>query len=62
MSKARTGPIGLHYVRIGFNSTRRYGDLVSSNLFDDDDGSFFVSVNDEEQHGRGPAFADVPAG
>ena len=26
------------------------------------DGSFFVLVNDEEQHSLWPAFADVPAG
>jgi uncharacterized protein YbdZ (MbtH family) len=30
--------------------------------FDDDDGSFFVLVNDEEQHSLWPTFADVPAG
>jgi uncharacterized protein YbdZ (MbtH family) len=34
---------------------------MSINLFDDD-GSFFVLVNDEEQHSLWPAFADVPAG
>jgi uncharacterized protein YbdZ (MbtH family) len=28
----------------------------------DDGGSFFVLVNDEEQHSLWPAFADVPAG
>jgi uncharacterized protein YbdZ (MbtH family) len=38
------------------------GDLVSTNPFDDDDGSFFVLVNDEEQHSLWPSFADVPAG
>jgi uncharacterized protein YbdZ (MbtH family) len=27
-----------------------------------DDGSFFVLVNDEEQHSLWPAFADVPVG
>jgi uncharacterized protein YbdZ (MbtH family) len=35
---------------------------VSSNPFDDDNGSFFVLVNDEEQHSLWPTFADVPAG
>jgi MbtH protein len=43
-------------------STRRSGELVSVNPFDDDAGSFFVLVNDEEQHSLWPAFADVPAG
>jgi uncharacterized protein YbdZ (MbtH family) len=42
----------------------RLGDwrLVSINPFDDDNGSFFVLVNDEEQHSLWPAFADLPAG
>jgi uncharacterized protein YbdZ (MbtH family) len=35
---------------------------VSINPFDDGDGSFFVLVNDEEQHSLWPSFADVPAG
>jgi uncharacterized protein YbdZ (MbtH family) len=35
---------------------------VSLNPFDDDNGSFFVLINDEEQHSLWPAFADVPAG
>jgi uncharacterized protein YbdZ (MbtH family) len=35
---------------------------VSINPFDDDNGSFFVLVNDEEQHSLWPTFADVPAG
>ena len=34
---------------------------MSINPFDDDDGSFFVLVNDEEQHSLWPTFADVPA-
>ncbi len=34
---------------------------MSTNPFDDD-GSFFVLVNDEEQHSLWPTFADVPAG
>ncbi|BBZ01767.1 protein mbtH [Mycolicibacterium chitae] len=35
---------------------------MSINPFDDDNGSFFVLVNDEEQHSLWPSFADVPAG
>jgi len=35
---------------------------VSINPFDDEDGRFFVLVNDEEQHSLWPTFADVPAG
>jgi glycopeptidolipid biosynthesis protein len=35
---------------------------VSFNTFDDNNGSFFVLVNDEEQHSLWPTFADVPAG
>jgi uncharacterized protein YbdZ (MbtH family) len=35
---------------------------VSSNPFDEDNGSFFVLVNDEEQHSLWPVFADAPAG
>jgi uncharacterized protein YbdZ (MbtH family) len=38
------------------------GAPVSINPFDDDDGSFLVLVNDEEQHSLWPTFADVPAG
>ena len=36
--------------------------IVSINPFDDENGSFFVLVNDEEQHSLWPAFADIPAG
>ncbi|CAJ1587144.1 MbtH family protein [[Mycobacterium] wendilense] len=35
---------------------------MSINPFDDESGSFFVLVNDEEQHSLWPSFADVPAG
>ena len=35
---------------------------MSINPFDDDSGSFFVLVNDEEQHSLWPVFANVPAG
>jgi uncharacterized protein YbdZ (MbtH family) len=43
-------------------STWLSGERVSVNPFDDDNGSFFVLVNDEEQHSLWPSFADVPAG
>ncbi|MFD4294108.1 MbtH family protein [Rhodococcus sp. NPDC058532] len=33
-----------------------------SNPFDDEEGTFFVLVNDEGQHSLWPTFADVPAG
>jgi MbtH protein len=32
------------------------------NPFDDEEGSFFVLVNDEGQHSLWPTFANVPAG
>jgi uncharacterized protein YbdZ (MbtH family) len=35
---------------------------VTTNPFDDDNGRFFVLVNDEEQHSLWPEFADIPAG
>lgn len=35
---------------------------MSSNPFDDEDGVFFVLINDEEQYSLWPSFADVPAG
>ncbi|MFC3778949.1 MbtH family protein [Mycolicibacterium holsaticum] len=35
---------------------------MSSNPFDDESGSFFVLVNDQDQHSLWPTFADVPAG
>jgi MbtH protein len=33
-----------------------------ANPFDDENGRFFVLVNDENQHSLWPAFADVPDG
>ena len=33
---------------------------MSTNPFDDENGTFYVLVNDEEQHSLWPAFADVP--
>jgi uncharacterized protein YbdZ (MbtH family) len=47
---------------VSLTSTTRYGELVSINPFDDDNGSFYVLINDEEQHSLWPTFADVPAG
>jgi MbtH protein len=35
---------------------------MSTNPFDDDNGTFFVLVNDEDQHSLWPTFVDVPAG
>jgi len=35
---------------------------MTVNPFDDEDGQFYVLVNDEEQHSLWPTFADVPAG
>jgi uncharacterized protein YbdZ (MbtH family) len=35
---------------------------VSINPFDDDNGSFFVLANGEEQHSLWPTFVEVPAG
>ncbi|WP_103502429.1 MULTISPECIES: MbtH family protein [Streptomyces] len=33
-----------------------------ANPFDDNDGTFYVVTNDENQHAIWPTFADVPAG
>ncbi|MEU7042703.1 MbtH family protein [Streptomyces varsoviensis] len=33
-----------------------------TNPFDDENGSFLVLVNEENQHSLWPAFAEVPAG
>ncbi len=35
---------------------------MSDNPFDDEEGRFYVLVNDEEQHSLWPSFAEVPAG
>lgn len=35
---------------------------MSINPFDDDNGTFLVLVNDEDQHSLWPRFADIPAG
>ncbi|MEU3736343.1 MbtH family protein [Streptomyces sp. NPDC032198] len=35
---------------------------MTTNPFEDDNGSYLVLVNSEGQHSLWPAFADVPAG
>ncbi|MFB9905659.1 MbtH family protein [Allokutzneria oryzae] len=35
---------------------------MSTNPFEDTDGTYLVLVNDENQHSLWPAFAEVPAG
>jgi MbtH protein len=35
---------------------------MSTNPFDDESGTFYVLVNDEEQHSLWPSFADIPDG
>jgi MbtH protein len=35
---------------------------LSTNPFDDENATFFVLVNDEDQHSLWPAFAAVPSG
>ena len=35
---------------------------MSSNPFDDENGTFHVLVNDEEQHSLWPAFKEIPSG
>lgn len=35
---------------------------MSSNPFDDEDGTFYVLINDEQQHSLWPSFAPLPAG
>lgn len=49
-------------VEFPLTSIRWSGALLSINPFDDDNGSFLVLVNDEEQHSLWPTFSDVPAG
>jgi MbtH protein len=34
---------------------------MSINPFDDDDGTFYVLVNDEDQHSLWPTSVDIPA-
>lgn len=35
---------------------------MSTNPFDDENGTFYVLVNDEDQHSLWPTFAEVPTG
>lgn len=35
---------------------------MATNPFDNEDGEFFVLVNDENQHSLWPSFAEVPGG
>ena len=35
---------------------------MSTNPFDDEDSTFYVLINDEEQHSLWPVFAEVPTG
>jgi MbtH protein len=35
---------------------------MSTNPFDDESGTFFVLINDEEQYSLWPAFAEIPNG
>lgn len=35
---------------------------MSTNPFDDETGTFFVLVNNEDQHSLWPSFADIPTG
>jgi uncharacterized protein YbdZ (MbtH family) len=63
LPKPPISDVVLKYVQVG---TTHLGDLgekpMSNNPFDDDDGSFLVLLNDEEQHSLWPTFADIPAG
>jgi len=43
-------------------SVNYFGEIMSTNPFDDDNGNFVVLINDEEQHSLWPTFADVPDG
>lgn len=35
---------------------------MTTNPFDDESGTFFVLINDEEQYSLWPAFAEIPNG
>ncbi|BBY96220.1 hypothetical protein MGALJ_58890 [Mycobacterium gallinarum] len=57
-----TDSIGLQYGGTVPAEVDKVWSNVSINPFDDDNGSFFVLVNDEEQHSLWPTFSDVPPG
>jgi uncharacterized protein YbdZ (MbtH family) len=46
----------------GFKASILLGSNVTTNPFNDENGSFFVLVNEQEQHSLWPTFAKVPAG
>jgi len=60
ISRRRSKPV--QSWSFGVAAATRLDGRVSINPFDDESGSFFVLVNDEEQHSLWPAFAEVPAG
>jgi uncharacterized protein YbdZ (MbtH family) len=62
LPKPRTDPLTSSRVWNVSTHVDVSGEPVSINPFDDENGSFLVLVNDEEQHSLWPAFADVPAG
>ena len=62
MPKPRTDPLTPATINVSAHFDEMSGESVSINPFDDDDGSFLVLVNDEEQHSLWPTFADVPGG
>ncbi len=74
LPRSPTTPVGLLYIDSILTApltavevqapraVRRSGEPLSNNPFDDEDGAFFVLINDEEQHSLWPVFADVPAG
>jgi uncharacterized protein YbdZ (MbtH family) len=63
LPELRTDPVALQYYLQRFPlRLDDLGEPVSINPFDDDNGSFLVLANDEEQHSLWPVFADVPAG
>ncbi|AFR50332.1 hypothetical protein KTR9_3697 [Gordonia sp. KTR9] len=50
-------------MQAGDDSRRANGERTPmTNPFDDEDGRFYVLVNDENQHSLWPTFADIPAG
>jgi uncharacterized protein YbdZ (MbtH family) len=58
----KSRPVPMTAVVWAYLFTNTSGIAMSNNPFDDENSSFLVLVNDEEQHSLWPAFADVPAG